>query len=91
LWLTKDLRSSGKTPAECFADLLKEFGSQRDESSNPIPIAVTIDAGVLDSSLSPFANNTNSPQGLSYDDLVGIARVAGSDPNVSASSLESIL
>jgi hypothetical protein len=80
IWLTKDLLSGGKNPVTSFVDLLNEFSKREDLGA--LPIAITIDAGVLNAALSPFANSTNSSQGLSFSDLIGIVRAAGSDPNV---------
>lgn len=83
VWLTKDLYANGSNPVTAFTDLLNEF-SKRDDLGT-LPIAITIDAGVLNAALSPFANSTNSSQGLSFSDIIGIVRAAGADPNVGLS------
>lgn len=47
-----------------------------------IPISVTIDAGALDNSICPLANNTNCPGGFNLDEIIQIARAAGANSHV---------
>jgi hypothetical protein len=76
------LKNKSSSPSEIFQEVLNDL-MKHDEMDSPLSIAVTIDAGVLNAAFTPFSNHVNSPQGLTYEDLIGIARIAGTDPNVS--------
>lgn len=69
--------------AESFQETLREIAAREISSEqSQVSIAVTIDAGVLNALLAPHANNVHSTQGLSFEDLTGIMRIAGADANV---------
>lgn len=82
VWLNKDLRRnmSQKSVPEKFEELLKDLASLNPE--NPLPIAVTLDAGALCCMLAPMSNSNNGPLGLHFEEVAEMVRIAGADPNV---------
>lgn len=81
-WLSKNLRAENSQLSmyEKFQQALEEM--IRHQVNEGIPIAVTIDAGSLDNSVSPLANNVNGVGGFKLDEILAIARAAGANSHV---------